>query len=102
MSAPDIPYTNNTTPAAPRTSTSTSTRTSNARNTLAVGHYEFIGTKYPPPAKSGTESTSYSLPASYVLPVIDENSELLDDNEFNMLRIVINRIKVDPKFANPF
>lgn len=48
-------------------------------------------------------STPNLLPESYVLPVIDEKSVLLDDVEFNMLRVVINRIKkVDPALMNPF
>lgn len=52
---------------------------------------------------SNNTSTYYSLPASYILPIIDEKSTLLDDIEFNMLRIVINRIKkTDPKLINPF
>lgn len=103
MSAPEIPYTNNPAPApapaipvipSPPDTTSLSDQT----NTTAS-----YNPNLPADSTTTSTSTSYSLPASYVLPVIDENSELLDDNEFNMLRIVINRIKkVDPKFNDPF
>jgi hypothetical protein len=53
--------------------------------------------------QTDASSNSYLLPASYILPVINETSTLLENSEFNMLRIVINRIKkVDPKLTNSF